>query len=141
MVALVGGGISMHEKLCDCETLEKGRCLFERITLAVNATLRRMAGIQEPFDVSDNILCAEPQLLLRTDCRPDFDDALRWVDNVWDEPLLFRECVGISVEKETDTLLFEGSCFYHVGGQHAPHYHLRHCGRWLQLRLTLCSLR
>ena len=49
---------------CDCETVEKGQCLLERITLAVNANLRRMAGIQELLDVSDNVLCAEPQLLL-----------------------------------------------------------------------------
>ena len=43
-------------------------------------------------DVSDvESPCAEHQMLLKTDYRPDFDDALQRVDKVWYEPLLLRE--------------------------------------------------
>ena len=33
------------------------------------------------------------------DYRPDFDDALQWVDDVWDQPLLLRECRDTAVER------------------------------------------
>ena len=48
-----------------------------------------MAGIQEPVEVSEvDVLCAQHQMLLRTDYSPDFDDALQCVDKVWDEALM-----------------------------------------------------
>ena len=38
-------------------------------------------------------------MLLRTDYRPDFDDASQCVDKDRDEPLLVRESVGTSVRR------------------------------------------
>ena len=42
-----------------------------------------MAGEGEFMEVSDvEVLHAEHQMLLRTDHRPDFDDALEWVSGM-----------------------------------------------------------
>ena len=54
-----------------------------------------MRGEKDTLDFGDvEVLSADNQMLLRKDYRPDSDDALAWVDKVWDEPLLQRGFVG-----------------------------------------------
>ena len=43
--------------------------------------------------------CVENQMLLRTDYRPDVDDALQRVDKVWGAAAVARTCVDTSVER------------------------------------------
>ena len=45
-------------------------------------------------DVSDvKVLVAAHLMLTRMDHRSDFYCVLEWVDKVWDDPLLLKECV------------------------------------------------
>ena len=138
MVALVGGGISMHEKLCDCETLEKRPMSAREDHTGSQRDSEedgRDTGAVGTFSVLNLSSC----------CGRIAGLTLMMLCDGWIMSGMSRCCsenVRVSPwKKETDTRLYEGSCLHHVGGQHAPLYHLRHCGRWLQLRLPLCSLR
>ena len=106
----------IHETLCDYEVIEEGGGRLVRTRSEVKATWRVMAGIWELMDVSD----------VEVD-----DDALPWVDNLSDEPLLLRDCVGSPVTTPRRLALLP--C-----GRHVPHDHRRQRGRRLQLSLPLC---
>ena len=69
----------------------------------------------------------------RTDYKPDLDYALDWVDKVWGEPLMLRECVDDTEERRViRRLRVLSPC-----GRHALHHRLGHCGGWLQLHSPL----
>ena len=67
------------------------------MTLEVNASGGEISGIQELLNISEIVVvCAEHQMLSGTDHRLDLHDAMQWAHEVWDEPLIMRECVATS---------------------------------------------